>query len=75
MALESLINGLLQQQEAPVQIYYYQEFASMSGYAEELVRRLCFAIDGGSTGFTAIRKGLTQEQAFNEMHSTADKTT
>ncbi|GMV24731.1 MAG: hypothetical protein AMXMBFR58_07620 [Phycisphaerae bacterium] len=62
--LENHINGLLEQQSAPIQVYTYDEIAHATGYSQDLVRDLCFCIGCGSGGFTAIRKDLTFEQAM-----------
>ncbi|WP_355585784.1 hypothetical protein [Xanthomonas cannabis] len=70
MALERLINGMLLEQERPVQIYLYYDIARASGYPIELVRKLCFAIDCGGNGFTAIKPGMTYEEAMSA-HSAA----
>lgn len=62
--LETYINGLLKVQESPVQSYLYYQIAAATGYSEEVVRELCFSIDCGHNGFTAIRSGLAFEQAM-----------
>lgn len=62
--LETYINGLLKVQEPPVQSYMYYQIAAATGYSEEIVRELCFSIDCGHNGFTAIRSGLSFEQAI-----------
>lgn len=64
--LESYINGLLRNQTAPIQVYLYYQIATATGYAESVVRDLCFVIDGGHNGFTAIKAGLTYEQAIEQ---------
>lgn len=66
--LEKHINGRIQVQVAPVQVYLYYQIAADTGYSEKVVRDLCFGIDAGGNGFTAIRPGLTYEQAM-EAHS------
>lgn len=66
--LEEHINGCIQAQLAPIQIYLYYRIAAETGYSEKIVRDLCFGIDGGGNGFTAIKPGLTYEQAM-EAHS------
>lgn len=63
--LETYINGLLQKQTSPVQVYLYYQIASATGHSEETVRDICFSIDCGSNGFTAIRQGLSFEQAMD----------
>ena len=65
MQLETYINELLKAQVAPVQVYGYQEISSGTGVDYEVVRNLCFSIDCGNGGFTAIRNGLTVDQALD----------
>jgi len=67
-ALESIINDLILKQERPIQSYIYHEISTFSGYPVELIREVCFSIDGGHNGFTVIRKDLTYDQAMKEMH-------
>lgn len=62
--LETYINRLLKEQQAPVQSYLYYEIAAATGYPEDVVRELCFSIDCGHNGFTAIRSGLSLDQAM-----------
>ncbi len=62
--LERYINDLLLKQTAAVQSYHYHEIARAIGHDIELVSEICFQIDCGHHGFTAYRKGLTQEQAL-----------
>jgi hypothetical protein len=64
--LESHINALLRNQTDPIQVYLYYEIAAATGHSEDTVRDLCFAIDGGHNGFTAIKPGLTYEQAMEQ---------
>lgn len=66
MQLEQHINALLLAQERPVQQYSYHEISEETGVPLDVVRDLCFAIDGGHNGFTAIKRGLTMDQAFAE---------
>lgn len=61
--LENHINGLLQRQTEPIHAYDYHEIAGAVGVPVEIVRRLCFAIDCGHNGFTAVRSDLTFEEA------------
>lgn len=65
-ALETYVNGLLQQQTEPIKVYTYHAIARATGFPEDLVMDLCFRIDGGHTGFTALRVGLTLQQAMDE---------
>lgn len=67
--LESAINELLLKQEQPIQSYLYHEISSITGYSVEQVRELCFSIDCGHNGFTAIRHDLSYEEASKEMHN------
>lgn len=62
--LEAHINVRIQTQLAPIHIYLYYQIAADTGYSEKTVRDLCFGIDGGGNGFTAIKPGLTYEQAM-----------
>lgn len=64
--LENYINDMLLKQELPIQSYSYHEIASETGVSLEVVRDLCFSIDCGHTGFTAIKHGLTYEQAVEQ---------
>lgn len=64
--LESHINERLLNQTEPIQIYLYYQIAVATGYPEATVRNLCFGIDGGHNGFTAIKPGLTYEQAMEQ---------
>ncbi|MDO8770463.1 MAG: hypothetical protein Q7K57_17520 [Burkholderiaceae bacterium] len=61
--LEQYINGLLAVQEQPIQMYIYHQIAQATNIPLAIVRKLCMAIDGGSNGFTAIKPGLSYEQA------------
>ncbi len=56
--IEAYINGQLQKQERPVQVYDYWDIAEATGHSIELVRDLCYSIDGGSNGFTATKPGM-----------------
>lgn len=66
MVIEQSINAMPLEQTTPIKSYGYDEISNRTGYPIELIRRLCFSIDCGSNGFTAIRKGLTYSQAMNE---------
>ena len=66
--LERAINDLLLKQELPVQSYTYHEISSITGYSVETVRRLGFSIDCGHNGFTALRRGLSIEEAMKSIH-------
>lgn len=65
--LENYINDLLQRQEDPIHSYLYHQISAATGYSEQTVRDLCFVIDGGHNGFTAIKPGLTYEQAMEQL--------
>jgi len=65
--LESFINEKLKSQEEPIYGYDYHEISSQTGIPLETVQELCFSIDCGSGGFTAIKHGLTYEKAM-ELH-------
>ena len=65
--LEAYINDLLRNQTEPICSYLYYQIAAETGYPEDTVRDLCFIIDGGCNGFTAIKFGLTYEQAMTQM--------
>lgn len=62
--LEKYINEKLKKQKAPIQWYLYYEIAEETGIPIEEVSDLCFSIDCGHNGFTAIKTGLTFEQAM-----------
>jgi uncharacterized protein YerC len=70
-ALEQHINKRLLEQTQPVRVYLYHEIARETGYNVETVGRLCFSIDGGHNGFTAIKRGMTLDQAMAAMHGNA----
>jgi hypothetical protein len=67
LELERYINEMLEQQQEPICSYLYHEIAGETGHDVDLVRRLCFAIDCGGNGFTAIRRGMTFRQAVEAM--------
>lgn len=62
--LESHINQLLKSQCEPVKTYFYYQIAAETGVSEEIVRQLCFSIDCGHNGFTAIKHGMPFEEAM-----------
>jgi hypothetical protein len=62
--LEEYINNKLKNQEASIKSYSYHEISSDTGVPLETVRDLCFSIDCGHNGFTAIRHGLTLDEAM-----------
>jgi hypothetical protein len=64
--IEKHLNEKLRSQTAPIQVYSYYAIASATGYSEEKVRDLCFKIDGGHNGLTAIKTGLTFEEAMEQ---------
>lgn len=67
MELEQLINRKLQEQKLPIEQYLYYELAAETGYSESEIHDVCYGIDGGSNGFTAIRKDLSYEEAMDIM--------
>lgn len=64
LALESKINELLAAQEQPIQRYLYHEVAFEAGLPYDVFLDNGIVIDGGSNGFTAIRKGLSLDEAL-----------
>ena len=64
--LETFINEKLKAQEEPIYSYSYHEVSGQTGIPLEMVEKLCFSIDCGSGGFTAIKHGLTYEQAMKQ---------
>jgi hypothetical protein len=73
LELERHINKLVENQQLPIQNYMYHEIARATGHDVDLVRRICFSIDGGHHGFTVIKQGMTLEQAMAELHAPASK--
>lgn len=69
--IENFVNGKLVAQVEPVLQYGWSEIAEGTGLRLEDVARLGFSIDCGSNGFTAIRQGLTLEQAIAEANRRA----
>lgn len=62
--LEECINPQLKAQTEPVKEYSYYEIANATGYSVTVVRDLCFCIDCGHHGFTAIKHGMSYEEAM-----------
>lgn len=62
--LEEYVNDLLQNQSKPIQTYLWHEIAEGVGLSYDVVQKLGYSIDGGSSGFTAIKPGMTYEQAM-----------
>lgn len=62
--LETIINQMLLEQADPFHVYTWGEIASKSGIPTETVREICYSIDCGSNGFTAIKKGMTFQDAM-----------
>jgi hypothetical protein len=63
--LQTHINEKLKEQVEPIRVYSYHEIAAETGIEYEIVRRLGYSIDGGSSGFTACKAGLTMQQAMD----------
>ncbi|HFQ5177619.1 TPA: hypothetical protein ACGUW8_004301 [Vibrio vulnificus] len=64
--LENFINNKLLEQKSPIQVYSYHEISSETGIPLEVVRDLCFSIYCGGSGFTAIKHGLTYDEAIEQ---------
>lgn len=64
--LESFINDKLKNQIEPIRIYSYFEISRETGVPESVVRDLCFSIDCGHNGFTAIKAGLSFDEAWQQ---------
>ncbi|MHB1188241.1 hypothetical protein [Thiobacillus sp.] len=64
--LETYINALVKSQTAPIQMYFYHQIATETGFSENTVRELCFSIDGGHNGFKAIKPSLGANSARTE---------
>jgi hypothetical protein len=62
--LENHVNELLQKQDEPIKVYLWHEIAQGVGLSYDTVAKLGYSIDGGSNGFTAIKAGMTYEQAM-----------
>jgi len=69
--IEDFVNSKLMVQVEPVQQYGWYEIAEGTGLSLQDVSRLGFSIDCGSNGFTAIRQGLSLEQAAAEAQNRA----
>lgn len=67
--LETYINGLLLQQESPIQVYLWYQISQGCGMSSDKIAELGMSIDGGSNGFTAWRHDLTYEQAMEMTRS------
>jgi hypothetical protein len=67
LKLEQHINDLLLNQQEAISQYLYHDIARVFSVPVDTVRNICFVIDGGHNGFTALRKGLTLDQAMQEM--------
>lgn len=64
--LERAINNVLLAQSEPIRRYTYYEISQLTGYDADIVRNLCFSIDGGHGGFTAYRHDMTYDQAESD---------
>lgn len=64
--LERTINEILEAQRESIKVYSYFEIAQLTGFPVKTVEELCFSIDSGGNGFTAIRKGTSYEDATLE---------
>lgn len=65
--LEQYVNELLQKQVEPIRTYLWHEISQGVGLSYELVEKLGYSIDCGSGGFTAIKSGMTYEQAMSSI--------
>lgn len=65
MALEQAANDLLRNQEEPIRSYRWHELCQASGLSLDTVKRLGFSIDCGHNGYTAIKPGLSFDEATN----------
>lgn len=66
--LEQAANDLLRNQVEPIHSYRWHELCKATGLNIETVRRLGFSIDCGHNGYTAIKPGLTLDEATQLMH-------
>lgn len=66
--LEKHINKLLKEQQEPITSYDYHTIARATGHDAETVRTLCFSIDCGHNGFTAVKHGLSFDEAWDMSH-------
>lgn len=62
--LEQAINKMLFDQTAPISQYMWHPISRETGIPYDVVAKLGMGIDGGSNGFTALRRGLTYAQAM-----------
>lgn len=62
--LEQYVNELLRNQEEPIKVYLWHEISHGSGLSHDVVASLGYSIDCGSSGFTAIKPGISYEQAM-----------
>ena len=62
--LEHYVKELLQKQVEPIRTYLWHEIAQGVGLPHDVVEKLGYSIDCGSYGFTAIKLGMTYEQAM-----------
>lgn len=62
--MERKINEMLLKQEEPISTYLWHEIADLTGFSYETVKKLGYSIDGGSNGFTAIKPGMTMDEAL-----------
>jgi hypothetical protein len=67
--IEKYVNDLLFAQEQPIAAYLFHDIASATGIDYDIVRRLGYSIDGGSNGFTSVKRGMTLEEAWAAMKS------
>lgn len=68
MALEQAANDLLRNQEEPIKNYRWHELCQASGLSLDTIKRLGFSIDCGHNGYTAIKPGLSLDEATNLLH-------
>ncbi len=62
--LEKYINEKIAAQTEPIAQYMYSQISHATGVPVEVVRELCFVIDGGHNGFTVVKPGMTYAQAM-----------
>ncbi len=55
--IEEWINEAIRKQREEITVYKYEDVAEKTGYSLDLVRKICFSIDCGGNGFTAVRPG------------------
>ena len=56
--LEEYINKAIEEQNEEEKIYLYSEIAHETGYSLDVVHRFLFSVDGGSNGFTVVKKSM-----------------